>query len=93
MAFTKGMKRPKGAGRTKGVPNKLTACSRAAMMEAFDKLGGVDALLGWASENTTDFYKLWGKTIPTAISGDKENPLKGEFVTKIIVEHVTPHKK
>lgn len=87
MAFTKGMKRPKGAGRTKGVPNKLTACSRAAMMEAFDKLGGVDALYGWAKENTTDFYKLWGKTIPTdtKITGGGE---KGEIVTKIVVEHV-----
>lgn len=85
--FTKGTPKPENSGRKKGSVNKVTACSRAAMMEAFDKLGGVDALYGWAKENTTDFYKLWGKTIPTdtKITGGGE---KGEIVTKIVVEHV-----
>lgn len=89
MPFKKGIK-PPGSGRKKGVPNKLTACSRAAMMEAFDKLGGVDALLGWANENTTDFYKLWGKTIPTAIAGDKENPLE---IKVIEIKFIGPDDK
>ena len=37
-----------------------------AIDEAFQLIGGVPRLAFWAHNNPTDFYKLWGKTIPTA---------------------------
>ncbi len=65
-----------GKGRKRGVPNKTTASMRAAWIEAFDKLGGVDALVRWGKTNPDDFYKSATKLIPQDVtSGDK--PLAG----------------
>src|SRR5436305_10378575 len=37
-----------------------------AIDEAFQLIGGVPRLAIWAHVNPTEFYKLWGKTIPAA---------------------------
>lgn len=37
-----------------------------ALDEAFQLIGGVPRLAMWAHVNPTEFYKLWGKTIPAA---------------------------
>lgn len=37
-----------------------------ALNEAFELIGGVPRLAIWGHENPTEFYKLWGKTIPAA---------------------------
>jgi hypothetical protein len=50
--------------RPKGIPNKLTQGARHAIFEVFDKIGGVDGLATWAVDNKSEYYKLWGKTIP-----------------------------
>ena len=60
-------KQPKGVrlgGRQKGTPNKTTMAVKEALTEAFDKLGGVESLKIWASDNPTEFYKLWAKMLP-----------------------------
>lgn len=54
----------KTGGRKKGVPNKLTADAREAMQQAFAGVGGVKTLIQWGNENLTEFFKLWGRTIP-----------------------------
>ena len=54
----------KTGGRKKGTPNKVTADERAAMQEAFRRMGDVKALSEWASDNPTEFYKLWARLIP-----------------------------
>lgn len=59
-----------GMGRKKGVPNKSTKAIKAALIEAFDELGGVAALVRWGRNEPTDFYKLWAKLLPTEIKGD-----------------------
>lgn len=59
-----------GKGRKKGVPNKTTASVQAALTEAFDRRGGVDALIAWAEQDPTEFYKLWGKLIPKDIKAE-----------------------
>lgn len=64
-----------GKGRKKGVPNKATASVKAALLEAFEKRGGVPALLKWAKENETEFYKLWGRLAPTEVSGPDGGPI------------------
>lgn len=53
------------SGRKKGVPNKLTASAKEAFQFAFQKIGGGPALAAWAQENTTEFYKLFARLIPT----------------------------
>ena len=59
-----------GKGRKRGVPNKTTASVQAALTEAFERRGGVDALIKWAEEDPTEFYKLWGKLIPKDIKAE-----------------------
>ncbi len=59
----------KTGGRKPGSLNKFTANVKNAFAEAFDKLGGVDALVAWGAENRTDFYKLASKLIPTEMAG------------------------
>jgi hypothetical protein len=54
-------------GRQKGTPNKATASIKAAFVEAFDNLGGVKALVNWAKDNPTEFYRLASKLIPTEV--------------------------
>lgn len=57
-----------GPGRPKGMPNKATASIKAAFLEAFERRGGADALLRWAEDNETEFYKLASKLIPTEVN-------------------------
>lgn len=67
MPFEKGAK--PGPGRPKGLQNKNTLSVKAALHQAFDLLGGVRALFEWAGKNPSEFYKLWGRMIPTEITG------------------------
>jgi hypothetical protein len=68
-SFKKGEIRP---GQGKRGPNKTTIAVKEAFREAFENLGGVDALVLWAKENPTDFYKLASKLIPTEVHGAGE---------------------
>lgn len=65
----KGGKRP-GSGRKKGTPNKLTASVKEAFETAFRQLQGVPGarLDDWAQSNTTEFYKLASKLIPSELN-------------------------
>ena len=55
-------------GRPKGSLNKITNEAKAAIQMAFDKLGGVDALVAWVKAdeaNRTAFYtKIYPKLLP-----------------------------
>ena len=66
MPFEKG-KSGNPKGRRPGAPNKSTASVKAALSEAFEKRGGVKALLAWAKKEPTEFYKLWAKMLPTDV--------------------------
>ncbi|WP_235443620.1 DUF5681 domain-containing protein [Xylella fastidiosa] len=73
MAWAKGQSgNPKG--RAMGSRNKNTAAIKQAFLDAFDQLGGVPALVAWARDNKTDFYKLAARMIPTEarVSGELE---------------------
>jgi hypothetical protein len=59
-------------GYTTGEPtavtrNQMTERVQDALMEAFEELGGVPALVRWAKENPTAFYGLLGKMMPMEI--------------------------
>lgn len=60
----------KTGGRTKGTPNKQTKAVKQCILNAFENIGGVQNLSRWASENETEFYKLWGKMIPHEVTGE-----------------------
>lgn len=63
------MSRPKGlpktGGRKKGSKTVVVAM-REAVWDAFLKLGSTEALVKWARENQTEFYRLAAKLIPPA---------------------------
>lgn len=59
---------PKTGGRVKGTPNKATATVKAALQEAFEKLGGVPSLVRWAKDEPTEFYKLWARLLPSQLN-------------------------
>lgn len=56
-------------GRKAGTPNKMTQSAREAFQFAFDKLGGAKGLAEWGLTNKTEFYKLYGKSIPLTVDG------------------------
>lgn len=59
-------------GRAKGTPNKTTVAVKEALLEAFERGGGVDALVVWMKEERGEFYKLWSKLLPQDISSKVE---------------------
>ena len=44
--------------------------------DVFENLGGTSRMTQWASENETEFYKLWSKTIPTKQEVELNTPNK-----------------
>jgi len=78
--FTKGMKRPAGAGRKKGTPNKITAEIRDVFLKTFKSLQrdtkAKQALRQWAKDNATEFYKLAAKLLPKEFNLGGDTPLQ-----------------
>jgi hypothetical protein len=70
-----GGRRP-GAGRKKGVPNKLTANVKTRIMAAFADAGGKDYLVKVAKTDPRTFCALHGKILPTQVTGDAAEPVK-----------------
>ena len=53
-----------GPGRPKGSMNKVSKDLKESYMQAFDGIGGVEALIKWAKKNQDEFYKLMTKLFP-----------------------------
>ena len=75
-----------GGGSRKGSPNKLTKSVKEVFEIAFNELQSDKNanLATWAKENTTDFYRLAAKLIPTDIKADIES--KSDLLIKVIRE-------
>lgn len=69
----------KTGGRKKGTPNKTTALLKDAILQAAEKAGDQEGMIGYlhkqAHENPTAFMALLGKVLPMQVQGDPENPL------------------
>jgi hypothetical protein len=81
--FEKGNK-----GKPKGATNKMTKSVKEAFEITFNELQGDKEanLTNWAKDNTTEFYKLAAKLIPTSVNADLTS--KGEAVGLWKVEFV-----
>jgi hypothetical protein len=73
-------------GRPKGTPNKTTVRVKAALERAFEGIGGMEAFVGWARENPTEFYRLWSKLLPMELKAD----IKHTGSITVIVETGVP---
>jgi hypothetical protein len=82
-----------GGGSRKGSPNKLTKSVKEAFEIAFNELQGDSEanLANWAKENTTEFYKLAAKLIPTSVNADLTT--KGEQIKLWQLEFVDDKSK
>jgi len=86
--FIKGNK-----GKPKGAQNKLTKSVKEAFEIAFNELQGDSEanLTNWAKDNTTEFYKLAAKLIPTSVNADLTT--KGEQIKLWQLEFVDDKSK
>jgi hypothetical protein len=73
MAGTGG--RREGAGRPKGVPNKINGDLKAMILGALDGAGGQDYLQRQAELNPGAFLTLIGKVLPMQITGEGGGPV------------------
>lgn len=76
----------KTGGRQKGSPNKVTAQLKDMILTALDDAGGVDYLKQTAIDNPSAFLTLVGKVLPLQLSGDSENPLIVQSITRKIIK-------
>lgn len=71
-----------GPGRPKGVPNKSTKSVKEALEAAFEGLGGVQRLQTWATEQPTEFYKLWAKMLPAEVKAE----MSGDTTLNVVIK-------
>lgn len=76
------------SGRPKGAVNKTTKAAKEAIAEAFDKMGGIEALVTWAEESSDNrkvFYsQIWPKIVPLTVGGDADNPLRHVTTVELV---------
>lgn len=74
----------KTGGRKAGTPNKTTVTVKEALQAVYRDRGGNNALLIWATDNPTEFYKLWGRMLPQEITGEGGGPIELTGIERII---------
>ena len=82
-----GGRRP-GAGRKKGVPNKVTADIKAMVLGALDRAGGEEYMLEQARSNPNAFLTLVGKVLPTQVTGPNDGPIQVDNRYSGLPDHV-----
>ena len=60
-------------GRKPGTPNKFSLSVREAVLETFERLGGVEHMTAWAADHPAEFYRIAAKLIPQAIEGSMQH--------------------
>lgn len=65
-----------GAGRPKGVPNKVNGQLKDMIMTALEQAGGLTYLTNQAHENPKTFLLLLGRVLPMQVSGDPDAPVE-----------------
>jgi hypothetical protein len=52
---------------------------REQFQHAFELIGGIPRLAHWAHANPTEFFKLYARMIPTAVTGENGGAIKVEL--------------
>ena len=65
----------KTGGRKSGTPNKITTDLKEAIMQAFERAGGVAYLTKVAAEQPQVFCTLLAKILPMQVTGKDDAPL------------------
>lgn len=73
--MARGGARP-GAGRKKGVPNKINADLKEMILGALNALDGQKYLERVAREDPRTFCALLGRVLPMTVAGDPNAPVK-----------------
>jgi hypothetical protein len=60
-----------GSGRKPGSPNKISSTVKQNVIDVFDKIGGIDAMASWATDNRSEYYRIYSRLAPVSqeISG------------------------
>jgi len=58
--------------RKKGTKNKFTNLKQS-FLDAFEQMGGTEALLEWGTRNKGKFYQMLAKILPNEIQGEFQN--------------------
>lgn len=85
MPFAKG--HPRLGGRKTGVPNKVNGAFKDALLQAFYKIGGMDALAAWGEQpaNRAAFYSICGRLVPTEVKGSSD---PNDEPVRHVVQHI-----
>ncbi len=89
MAFPKGKKNP-GAGRPKGVPNKLTQEVKAVIVEVATGLGGAAGMMEWAKKDPKNESAFWTSIYPRIAPLDMNHSGEVNTVHKYQVPDTRP---
>jgi hypothetical protein len=100
MVFEKGNTLGK-TGRPKGAKNRITNDVRQVFHRVYDEMGahvvdektkkplsGHQAMLEWARDNPTEFYRLYGKMIPA--TAELPADLHEDFIDELVFEDELP---
>lgn len=66
-----------GAGRKKGVPNKLTQDVREAILQVATGLGGPEQMLEWAKSDPVNERIFWSQIYPKLLPKEVKQELTG----------------
>lgn len=77
-----------GRGRKKGELNKVTRNLKAAILQAFDKVGGVKWLVTLAESDPRAFAALLGRILPNEIRAEVESNLISDDPWRIVYSGV-----
>jgi hypothetical protein len=77
------LKPPRGKGRPKGSPNKVTATLKEAILATFDSVGGVKYLSRVALDDPRTFCALLGRVLPMTVNAVSSGEVKLTIVTGV----------
>jgi hypothetical protein len=72
-----------GAGRKKGIPNKLTGDVKAMILGALEQAGGQQYLADQAEQNPGAFMALVGKVVPKDLKVDQQGNMTFTILTSV----------
>lgn len=79
-----------GAGRKKGIPNKLTGDVKAMILGALEQVGGQSYLAEQAEQNPGAFLSLVGKVVPKDLKVDQQGNMTFTILTNVPADAAKP---